>query len=162
MGATIPSRAVRKPTRRTEVGRGERVLPGVWRLRVPLPWPGVPHGNAWAVAAGDGIVLFDCGLGGRGPMRDLERALEQIGRQVEDVRLIVCTHAHVDHCGQAAALQARTGCELWIHPRHEHLTARTGDPAATLLRQIEIARASGVPEAPLRAWAERQRGSDTV
>ena len=161
MGATIPSRAVRKPTRRTEVGRGERVLPGVWRLRVPLPWPGVPHGNAWAVAAGDGIVLFDCGLGGRGPMRDLERALEQIGRQVEDVRLIVCTHAHVDHCGQAAALQARTGCELWIHPRHEHLTARTGDPAATLLRQIEIARASGVPEAPLRAWAERQRGSDT-
>ena len=161
MGATIPSRAVRKPTRRTEVGRGERVLPGVWRLRVPLPWPGVPHGNAWAVAAGDGIVLFDCGLGGRGPMRDLERALEQVGRQVEDVRLIVCTHAHVDHCGQAAALQERTGCELWIHPRHEHLTARMDDPAATLLRQIEIGRASGVPEAPLRAWAERRRGSDT-
>ena len=118
----------------------------------------MPHGNAWAVAAGDGIVLFDCGLGGRGPMRDLERALEQVGRQVEDVRLLVCTHAHVDHCGQAAALQARTGCELWIHPRHEHLTARLDDPAATLLRQIEIARASGVPEAPLREWAERRRG----
>ncbi len=143
------------------MGRGERVIPGVWRLRVPLPWPGVPHGNAWAVAAGDGIVLFDCGLGGRGPVRDLERALAQVGWQVEDVRLIVCTHAHTDHCGGAFALQERTGCELWIHPRHEHLTKRLDDPEATLLRQLEVARASGVPEEPLRAWAERQRGSDT-
>ncbi|MCW3048878.1 MAG: fold metallo-hydrolase, partial [Solirubrobacterales bacterium] len=49
------------PTRKRELGRGERVLPGVWRLRLPLPWPGVPHCNAWAVAAGDGIVLFDTG-----------------------------------------------------------------------------------------------------
>ena len=46
-----------EPTRKRELGRGERVLPGVWRLRLPLPWPGVPHCNAWAVAAGDGIVL---------------------------------------------------------------------------------------------------------
>ena len=143
------------------MGRGERVLAGAWRLRVPLPWPGVPHGNAWALAAGDGLVLVDCGLGGPGPMRDLERALEQIGRRVEDVRLLVCTHAHVDHCGQAAALQARTGCELWIHPRHRHLTERLDDPEAALIRQIEIARSSGVPEAPLREWAAGRRGGDT-
>ena len=49
-------------TRRREVGRGERVLPGVWRLRLPLPFPGVPHCNAWAVASGMGVVLFDCGM----------------------------------------------------------------------------------------------------
>ena len=152
---------MRKPTRRTETGRGERVLPGVWRLRVPLPWPGVPHGNAWALAAGDGIVLVDCGLGGRGPLRDLERALDQAGWRLEDVRLLVCTHAHVDHCGQAAVVQERAGCELWIHPRLEHLTARLDDPDTTLLRQLEIARASGVPEAPLRAWAERRREEGT-
>ena len=36
--------------------------PGVFRLRLPLPWPGVPHCNAWAVAAGDGFVLFDTGM----------------------------------------------------------------------------------------------------
>ena len=57
--ATIP--AVSHRRRDKELARGERVLPGVWRLRLPLPWPGVPHGNAFAVASGDGIVLFDTG-----------------------------------------------------------------------------------------------------
>jgi glyoxylase-like metal-dependent hydrolase (beta-lactamase superfamily II) len=137
------------------------VLPGVWRLRLPLPWPGVPHCNAWALAAGDGIVLVDCGAHLPGSMRHLERALEQVGLQLELVRLLVCTHAHIDHCGQAAAIQQRAGCPLWIHPRHEHLGARADDPDAALARRVEIARQSGVPEEPLRAWAESRRGEDT-
>ncbi len=149
---------MRKPTRRTEVGRGERVVPGIWRLRLPLPWPGVPHCNAWALAAADGIVLVDCGLHAPGSLSHLERALEQVGLAIELVRLLVCTHAHIDHCGQAAAVQERAGCELWIHPRHAHLTALSDDPEAALARRIEVARQSGVPEEPLQAWAEGRRG----
>jgi glyoxylase-like metal-dependent hydrolase (beta-lactamase superfamily II) len=152
---------MRKPTRRTETGRGERVLPGLWRLRLPLPWAGVPHGNAWALARGDGIVMVDCGVGSRGSLRDLGRALEQAGWTLEDVRLLVCTHAHVDHCGQAAALQERSGCELWLHPRHEHLTAPLEDREAALERRIGIALENGVPEEPLRRWAEDRRGQPT-
>jgi glyoxylase-like metal-dependent hydrolase (beta-lactamase superfamily II) len=152
---------MRKPTRRTEVGRGERVVPGVWRLRLPLPWPGVPHCNAWALAAGDGIVLVDCGMDTPGSLAHLQRALEQVGLRLEHVRLLVCTHAHIDHCGQAAAVQERAGCELWIHPRHEHLTALSDDPEAALARRIEVARQSGVPEAPLQAWVEGRRGEGT-
>ena len=34
-----------------------------------------------------------------------------------DVRLIVITHAHIDHCGQAPPLAERAGCEVWMHPR---------------------------------------------
>jgi glyoxylase-like metal-dependent hydrolase (beta-lactamase superfamily II) len=152
---------MRKPTRRTETGRGERVVPGVWRLRLPLPWAGVPHGNAWALARGEGIVLVDCGVGTAGSLRHLERALEQVGFELADVRLLVCTHAHVDHCGQAAAVRERSGCELWLNPRHEHLTAALADPAATLARRVEVARASGVPEEPLERWAEGRRGQPT-
>ena len=36
---------------------------------------------------------------------------------------MVCTHAHSDHCGQAATIVERAGCELWMHPNHEHLNA---------------------------------------
>ena len=109
------------PSKRArEVGRGERVLPGVWRLRLPLPWPGIPHGNAWALAAGDGIVLVDTGIQEPGSLAHLERALDQVGLRLEHVRLVVLTHAHRDHCGQAVAVAERTGCEIWVHPRHEH------------------------------------------
>ncbi len=148
------------PTRRRELGRGERVLPGVWRLRLPLPWPGVPHGNAWALAAGDGIVLVDTGIHGPGSMAHLERALEMVNLRVEHVRLLVCTHAHTDHYGQAATIMARAGCELWMHPDHGHMTGAVQDPASWLERRLEVARQSGVSDEALKAYAASRSGDD--
>ena len=89
--------------RRRELARADRVLPGLWRLRLPLPWPGVPHVNAFADAAVDGVVLVDTGLHEPGSLRQLELALDRAGLAIEHVRLLVCTHAHSDHYGQAAA-----------------------------------------------------------
>ncbi len=139
---------MRKPTRPREVGRGERVLPGAWRLRLPLPWPGVPHCNAWAIAAGDGIVLVDTGTHEPGSLAHLERALDQVGLRLEHVRLVVCTHAHADHCGQAHPIADRAGCEVWAHPNHQHFSAYADDPEAAHARRVEIARQSGVPKDP--------------
>jgi glyoxylase-like metal-dependent hydrolase (beta-lactamase superfamily II) len=121
----------------------------------------VPHCNAWALAAGDGIVLVDCGMHEPGSMAHLERALDQAGLRVEHVRLLVCTHAHVDHCGQAPPIAERTGCELWMHPNHGHYTEAADDPEQALGRRVEIARQSGVPEAPLRRWMDQRRGTGT-
>src|ERR671928_1111817 len=137
-------------TRAREVGRGERVLPGVWRLRLPLPWPGVPHCNAWALAAGDGIVLVDTGTHEPGSLAQLERALDQVGLRLEHVRLLLCTHAHADHCGQAGPIAERAGCELWVHPDLEHFNAMADDPEAAHARRVEVARQSGVPAEPPR------------
>jgi glyoxylase-like metal-dependent hydrolase (beta-lactamase superfamily II) len=142
---------------RRELGRGERVLPGVWRLRLPLPWAAVPHCNAWALAAGDGVVLVDCGLHEAGSLAHLERALDMVGLRLEHVRLLVCTHAHADHYGQAASVLERAGCELWMHPDHAHMTAAAADPEAWLARRIEVARSSGVPEEPLRRFEASRR-----
>ncbi|MGC2374454.1 MAG: MBL fold metallo-hydrolase, partial [Solirubrobacteraceae bacterium] len=156
-----------EPARKRELGRGERVLgdpgrsAGVFRLRLPLPWPGVPHGNAWAVAAGDGVVLFDTGMHEPGSIVQLERALAMCGLSIEDVRLVVCTHAHSDHYGQAATIVERAGCELWMHPKYEHMSAGAQDPEATLERRIEVARQSGVPEEPLRRFAAERKGHES-
>ena len=140
--------------RRRELARADRVLPGLWRLRLPLPWPGVPHGNAYAIAAGDGVVLVDTGLHEPGSMRQLELALDQAGLRVEHVRLVVCTHAHSDHYGQAAPIMERTGAELWMHPNHEHMTKAAEDPERAFERRFEIARQSGVPADALAAYKE--------
>jgi glyoxylase-like metal-dependent hydrolase (beta-lactamase superfamily II) len=140
---------------RRELGRGERVVAGVFRLRLPLPWPGVPHCNAWAVKAGDGFVLFDTGMHQPDSFPQLERALQMCNLRLEDLRLVVCTHAHSDHYGQAATLVERTGRELWMHPNHEHMTRMAEDPEAVYARRIEVARQSGVPEEPLRRYASQ-------
>ena len=137
------------------------MLPGVFRLRLPLPWPGVPHCNAWAVAAGDGVVLFDTGMHQPGSLAHLERAMQMCGLTIEDVRLVVCTHAHSDHYGQAATIVQRTGCELWMHPNHEHMKLLAEDPDAALERRLEVARQSGVPEEPLRRYAAERGGRES-
>jgi glyoxylase-like metal-dependent hydrolase (beta-lactamase superfamily II) len=145
--------------RRRELGRGERVIPGLWRLRLPLPFPGVPHCNAWAIAAGDGVVLVDTGMHEPGSMADLERAFDQVGLTLDAVRLVLITHAHVDHWGQAATICDRTGCEMWMHPNHAHGYTSATDPDLALARRLEIGRQSGVPESALARYAERSRGT---
>jgi glyoxylase-like metal-dependent hydrolase (beta-lactamase superfamily II) len=144
--------------RQRELGRGERVLPGLWRLRLPLPWPGVPHCNAWAIATGSGIVLVDTGMHEPGSLAQLERALDQVNLRLEHVRLLVSTHAHSDHWGQAAPVVERAGCEFWMHPNHEHGTRGVQDPGAALARRLEVGRQSGVSEAALAEYAELAKG----
>lgn len=146
--------------KRPEDPRAERVIPGVWRLRLPLPWPGVPHGNVWAVAADGGIVLFDTGIGGKGGLRRFDIALAQAGFGLEDVRLLVCTHSHTDHYGLAAPIVEGAGCELWMHPRWEHVRLMADDPKAALEQRIEVGRQSGVPMASLERFRERREEDD--
>jgi glyoxylase-like metal-dependent hydrolase (beta-lactamase superfamily II) len=142
--------------------RTEKVLPGVWRLRLPLPWPDViPHGNAWAVAGprDEGIVLFDTGVGGEGRLRQLDLALAQAGFGVEDIGLLVCTHSHVDHYGLAAGIVEAAGCELWMHPAWDHVRPAVDDPTTALAQRLELGRRSGVPAAALERYRESREGS---
>ena len=146
-------------TKRDELGRGERILPGVWRLRLPLPWPGVPHCNAWALAAGDGIVLFDTGyFAAEDGTKRLEFALAQVGFGLSDISLLVCTHAHSDHYGLAGPIVDAAGCELWMHPAWEHARAMAEDPDRAMERRVEVARQSGVPAAALERYQESRKG----
>ncbi len=143
--------------RKRELARADRVLPGVWRLRLPLPWLGVPHVNAFAVSAGSGVVLFDTGMHEPGSFAQLERALDQAGLSLDHIRLVVCTHAHSDHYGLAAPICEAAGCELWMHPNHVHMTRAAEDPEAAFERRIEVARQSGVPMAALERYREQNK-----
>ena len=99
-------------------------------------------------------MLVDTGMHDRDSMGNLERALDHIGYKLRDVQLVVITHAHIDHCGQAPPIAARAGCEIWMHPAWKLHAAHAPD----LDRTIEVALHSGVPEEPLKRWAENRRG----
>jgi glyoxylase-like metal-dependent hydrolase (beta-lactamase superfamily II) len=128
---------------------------------VPLPWAATPHGNAWAVTAGDGIVLFDAGYGGPDGLNHLEAALGQVGLKLGDIRLVACTHTHADHFGCAASIAEATDCPVWLHPAWEHVRGLVGDPEEALQRRLAFARSHGTPEALLEELAEARRGAGT-
>jgi glyoxylase-like metal-dependent hydrolase (beta-lactamase superfamily II) len=152
---------MRSRERERELGRGDRVLPGLWRLRLPIGFPGVPHGNAWAIADGDGIVLVDTGIHETGSMAQLERALDQAGLSIEQVSRLIITHLHIDHFGQAASIVARAGCEMWMHPAYEIAYAHYRAGGDELAHRLEVGRLSGVPEAALEQYAERALNGPT-
>ena len=69
--------------------------------------------NAHLVVGPDGCVLVDAGL--PGCERKVEKALTKVGLTWKDLKLIVITHAHVDHAGSAAALRRLSGAPILAH-----------------------------------------------
>ena len=62
--------------------------------------------------------------------RQLEGALGDIGRTIEDVEAIVLTHAHIDHVGFSQILQDERGTPVYAH-QQELPQATTGKPPKT-------------------------------
>ena len=136
---------MRKPTRSARSGRGERVLPGVWRLRLPLPWPGVPHCNAWALAAGDGIVLVDTGharAAARWPTSSARSTRPGCGSSTSGCR----QHPRPRRPLRPGAADRRARRLRGLDaPRLDHLHADDDDAGADARPPIEVARQCGVP-----------------
>lgn len=60
------------------------------------------------------MTLIDTGLIGSG--RSVERYVKRIGRSMEELDRIVCTHAHPDHIGAVRELAADRNVEVLMHP----------------------------------------------
>jgi len=84
----------------------EPVIPGVHEIQLQRV-------KAHAILADDGVTLIDSGYAGSLPR--IEHALNDLGRTVDDVRRVVCTHGHPDHAGGARAF-ADLGVEVFMHP----------------------------------------------
>jgi glyoxylase-like metal-dependent hydrolase (beta-lactamase superfamily II) len=69
----------------------------------------------WAVATSqDGVTLFDAGY--PGDRDDVLASLSKVGADVDDVRAIVLTHAHIDHLGSAIWFAKTQGTQVFCHP----------------------------------------------
>ena len=85
---------------------GERVV-------LPTPFPVGPV-NVW-VLRGDPLTLVDAGPRTPEALTTLEAGVASLGLRLEDVQLLVLTHQHHDHVGQAAELRRRSGCAVAAH-----------------------------------------------
>ena len=109
------------------------MLPGVYRLRLPLPWPGVPHCNAWAVASRRRLRPVR-----HRHARSRNRWRTSSGRW----RCAACASRTCGWwsartptpttAGRPPTIVERAGCELWMHPSHELMNRMVEDPEAVL------------------------------
>lgn len=80
-------------------------------IRVPI----LPFGlvNAHLVKGPSGCILVDTGL--PGSERKIGKVLKSLGLTFSDIKLIVITHAHVDHAGGAAKLRSLSQAPIVAH-----------------------------------------------
>jgi glyoxylase-like metal-dependent hydrolase (beta-lactamase superfamily II) len=84
--------------------------------------------NWYLLEEGGRVTIVDCGCPAY--RRQLEGALREIGRTIEDVEAIVLTHAHIDHVGFSQVLQDERATPVYAH-QQELPQATTGKPPKT-------------------------------
>src|SRR5438552_2477404 len=122
------------------------LLPGVWRLPLPLRGSPLGHVNTYLVRTDDGYLLVDCGWDTADTLRALEGHLRALDIRMPDIRHLVITHIHPDHYGLAGRLREITNADLSFH-RLERLfiESRYVDADELLGEMREWLRMNGTP-----------------
>lgn len=100
--------------------RRREPAPGVYRLVLGLPFPGLDRVNAYLLVGGQGTTLVDCGIYFPAPdddhgWDDVVAALAVYDLKPGDIKRLVITHPHIDHYGMAGRFVEESGCELVMH-----------------------------------------------
>ena len=69
----------------------------------------------------DELSLIDTGMPGNA--KDIVRAIQELGKEVSDLRHIVVTHLHADHTGSLAELARQSGATVYMHAQDAKLVA---------------------------------------
>lgn len=122
---------------------------GIWRI--PLPMPSGPQWvNVYLLPCPGGWMLIDTGMPTPETWDVLTSALADIGVAPEDLRHILLTHMHPDHCGLAPRLREMSGAEVWLHPADAALL-RSLTSSSEFPDQLEAAMQEASTPASLRA-----------
>jgi len=92
----------------------ERILPGLWRIPLAMPM-GPDFVNVYLLRAHGSWILIDTGLGLPAVFDELAAALTQVGVEPAQLSLILLTHVHPDHSGNAPALARLSGAPIFVH-----------------------------------------------
>ena len=95
-----------------------------FRIVGNIYYVGASDVSAFLITTPEGHILLDTGFLETAPL--VESNVKKLGFRMDDIRLLLASHAHYDHAGGMAALKSRTKARLLINPKEADLFARGG------------------------------------
>ena len=90
-----------------------------WRAPVPprhlvgnIYYVGAIGVSSYLITTAEGHILLDTGFDDTVPI--IQRSVEQLGFRLADIKIIISSHAHVDHVGGHAAMKKLTGAQIYM------------------------------------------------
>lgn len=84
---------------------GEKIAPGIFQLKMPIPNNPLENLNCYLVEGKDGWLMIDTGWYTTETMDSLKNGLGELGIAIPDIAKIVITHIHPDHFGLAGRIK---------------------------------------------------------
>lgn len=106
-----------------------QVLPGVYRIPLPLPTDALRAVNVYVIENDGGLVLIDAGWALAQARELLQRMLGVLGCGLGDVCRFLITHIHRDHYTQAIALRREFGGRVGLGRGEQPSLRAAADPA---------------------------------
>lgn len=138
------------------------VLPGVYRVPLPLPGDGLRAVNVYAIEDGDGLVLVDAGWALAESYDRLKTALGALGCGLGDVRRFLVTHIHRDHYTQAVTLRREFGNRISLGRDERESLRAAAENARPLDAQVAGLRRCGADAVVDRLLAGSRTSSSTT
>jgi metallo-beta-lactamase class B len=117
--ATGPAHAQADPTSRSW---NQPVEP--YRVVGNLYYVGANDITSFLIATPDGLILIDGGYAETVPI--IRESIKKLGFKIENVKILLNSHAHFDHAGGLAELKKLTGAKLAASAADAELLARGG------------------------------------
>jgi glyoxylase-like metal-dependent hydrolase (beta-lactamase superfamily II) len=131
----------------------EEILPGLFRLKIPLPDSPLKYLNSYVVKGDRKSLIIDTGLNRTECLEAMRTGLETIGVDPEAADIFI-THLHADHFGLVTKLATDTSQVYFSRPEKELIESWEG-----LGAMIAYAGQNGFPEEELQAALDKHPGA---
>ena len=97
------------------------VIPGIYRLPIPIPETSLGHINVYMVQGNDGYLMVDTGWDTGEAFDSLKSQMKELGVDFKDISQILVTHIHPDHYGLVGKLKKFSAARFYLHSLEKDL-----------------------------------------
>jgi glyoxylase-like metal-dependent hydrolase (beta-lactamase superfamily II) len=131
----------------------EKILPGLYRVEVPLPNNPLKATNAFIIKSARRNLIIDTGMNRKECMSAISEALDDLEIDLNFTDFFI-THLHADHLGLITSLATENSCVYF-----NRLDAEAVDIGGYWSKIREYARYYGFPETELESAIDRHPGN---